>query len=301
MKNPGQPVNPPSWYRPRSASPIEKYFSDELGELANTIEQEHWFGDKEKHSRYRVDFLLKDARLIIELDGHEYHSSKAQLEKDAIRQRYLTRSGYSVIRFTGREIYRDAKACMEEVCTIYRERMQREPAKYRIMYIDYTFLKYEMLSAHRFFSELYPARNFIIPNLEDVILSGIEWLHERSFITVQVFHSDQDANEIKNIDGITREFEKGEVRITCQSDPLYVFSLCEHLEAYTHLYDDFLIMADDRAYIPPLIKIFSNCNGKLLRRGNHESSFIGTDLVRVNWQNIYYPIGHAYGLELTEM
>ncbi|MGB3512463.1 MAG: DUF559 domain-containing protein, partial [Microcoleaceae cyanobacterium] len=62
--------------------------------MADAIEQEHWFGDKTKHSRYRVDFLLKDARLIIELDGNAYHSTSEQLEKDAIRQRYLSRAGY---------------------------------------------------------------------------------------------------------------------------------------------------------------------------------------------------------------
>jgi hypothetical protein len=53
-------------------SPIEKQFEAYLGELADAIENEHGFGDKEKHGR-----------LIIELDGHEYHSSKEQLKKDA--------------------------------------------------------------------------------------------------------------------------------------------------------------------------------------------------------------------------
>ena len=133
MKHPGQPETPPGWYRSRPPSPIEKDFSDELGELADAIEKEHWFGDENKHSRYRVDFILKDARLIVELDGHAYHSTPEQLEKDAIRQRYLTRAGYTVIRFTGREIKGDAIACVEEVRIIYNERMQREPAKYRVI------------------------------------------------------------------------------------------------------------------------------------------------------------------------
>ncbi|MEZ9418056.1 endonuclease domain-containing protein, partial [Vibrio sp. 10N.286.49.E1] len=95
MKYPGQPKTPPSWYKGRGQSYIEKEFSKELGDLANAIEAEHWFGDKEKHGRFRVDFILKDARLIIELDGHEYHSTKEQLEKDALRQRYLSRAGYT--------------------------------------------------------------------------------------------------------------------------------------------------------------------------------------------------------------
>ncbi|MEM5546403.1 hypothetical protein [Pseudoalteromonas fuliginea] len=70
MMFPGQPKTPPSWYKDRGQSYIEKEFSKELGDLADTIESEHWFGDKENHGRFRVDFILKDARLIIELDGH---------------------------------------------------------------------------------------------------------------------------------------------------------------------------------------------------------------------------------------
>ncbi|MGD1807117.1 hypothetical protein ACP6PL_17010 [Dapis sp. BLCC M126] len=42
-------------------------------------------------------------------------------------------------------------------------------------------------------------------------------------------------------------------------------------------------------------------NGKLLRRGNHETRFIGTELVNFRWQNIYYPIGYAFKLSLDEM
>lgn len=301
MKHPGQPVSPPSWYRPRPASPIEEDFSKELGELADTIENEHWFGDKEKHSRYRVDFILKDARMIIELDGHAYHSSPEQLEKDAIRQRYLTRAGYSVIRFTGREIKRNAAKCVEEVCIIYRERIQREPVKYRVMYVDYGFLNAEISSALSFLTELHPNRVFELPELESFILSGIEWLHERSFVTVFVFHDDQACDEVAGLNGLERQFEKGEVRINTQCEPLYSEALCEHLLSYSHLYDDFLIMADDCAYITSLLNIFPEGNGKLLRRGNHETAYLGTDLVMVRWQNIYYPIGHALGLELHEM
>lgn len=76
MKYPGKPETPPGWYRDRGQSFIEEQFSNALGDMAELIEKENWFGDSEKHSRYRVDFILKDARLIIELDGHEYHSTK---------------------------------------------------------------------------------------------------------------------------------------------------------------------------------------------------------------------------------
>lgn len=173
MKYPGKPEAPPSWYRDRGQSFIEKQFSNALDEMAELIEKEHWFGDPEKHSRYRVDFILKDARLIIELDGHEYHSTKEQLEKDAVRQRYLTRAGYTVIKFTGGEINRSPSGCVAEVRKIYKERMQRAPSKYRVMYIDYQFLVRQMSKALQFYSDLHPSKSLKFPSLELFIIHAI--------------------------------------------------------------------------------------------------------------------------------
>lgn len=301
MKYPGQPKSPPNWYRQRENSYIENEFSKNLGDLADAIEQEHWFGDKTKHSRYRVDFLLKDARLIIELDGYAYHSTPEQLEKDAIRQRYLSRAGYTVIRFTGREVNRNPSACIEEVRTIYKERLQREPAKYRVMYLDYHFLLQQISSALRFWRELYTARKFNRPPVEEFIFSAIEWLHEKSFITVFLFHEPDSIEAVNYLDGMTKEFKKGEVRINTISEEWYSWELGEHLKSYAHLYDEFLVVADDPLYIGPLLQVLPFNNGKLLRRGNHETTFIGTELVNFRWQNIYYPIGYGFGLSLYEM
>jgi len=316
MKYAGQPKDAPSWYRNRGQSHIEAKFSKELDDLANTIEREQWFGDKEKHSRYRVDFILRDARLIIELDGYAYHSTPEQLEKDAIRQRYLTRAGYIVIRFTGREINRSPKACVDEVRTIYKERMQREPVKYRVMYVDYRFIYQETFKALKFFREIHPNRKLKAPPLEKVIESAIEWLHERSFITVFIFHPPEDGHEIEYLDATTHEYEKGEIKINTVSEELYSFELGEHMVNYAHLFDEFLVLADDHVYVDPLLTVLPNKmmveklgehkisyigNGKLLRRGNHETTYLGTNLVKVKWQNIWYVLGASMGLSLYEM
>ena len=42
-------------------------------------------------------------------------------------------------------------------------------------------------------------------------------------------------------------------------------------------------------------------NGKLLRRGNDETSFVGSDLVMVRWQDIWYALGTSMGLQLFEL
>lgn len=80
---------------------------------------------------FRVDFLImakstsgsldgpdkiRFVRLIIECDGHEFHErTKEQAERDRSRDRALTAKGFTVLRFTGREINRDALACAREV------------------------------------------------------------------------------------------------------------------------------------------------------------------------------------------
>ncbi|BCB42055.1 endonuclease domain-containing protein [Vibrio parahaemolyticus] len=316
MKYPGQPADAPSWYRDRGQSHIEAEFSKELNELADLIESEQWFGDKAKHARYRVDFILRDARLIIELDGHAYHSSPEQLEKDAIRQRYLTRSGYTVIRFTGREINRDAKGCVDEVRTIYRERMQREPVKYRAMYIDYRFFYQERMKAINFFRKINPEKTLTLPSIDQVIPHAIEWLYEKSFITAFIFHLPEDGYEIEHLNGLTLDYEKGEVRINTISEEWYSLELGEHMLRFAHLFDEFLVIADDPVYVSPLLSVLPNemsvdklgdiefsyiGNGKLLRRGNNETSYIGSDLVRVKWQNVWYVLGAAMGLSIYEM
>lgn len=63
--------------------------------------------------RYRADFVLD--RLIVECDGHDFHSSREQRTRDAGRDRFLMAAGYQVIRFTGTEIHRDAVKCANEV------------------------------------------------------------------------------------------------------------------------------------------------------------------------------------------
>lgn len=316
MRHPGQPKSPPAWHRDRGPSYIEKQFSAELGDLADLIESEHWFGDAEKHGRYRVDFILKDARLIIELDGHAYHSTKEQLERDAIRQRYLTRAGYSVIRFTGREINRDPAACVREVRETYKERMQRAPAKYRVLYIDYQFLIRQMSQAKRFYQDLYPDKNLQLPSLDLFITHAVGWLHEKSFITAFVFLPLEEEHYIKALDGKTTEYDKGEVRINIVTDDLYSSELGVHMESYAHLFDEFFLVADDPIYVLPLRSVLPAklsdsvlgdqkfeflSGGKLLRKGNDETAFVGTELAKVRWQNVWYPIGTAMGLHPYEL
>ena len=305
MTVPGRPTTPPSWYRRGVPSPIEDSFSAELDGFASAIEHEHWFGDKEKHHRYRVDFLLEDARLIVELDGWTNHKTPEQIQADARRQRYLTRCGYTVIRFTGREIRQDASDCVNQLRTIYRERMQRVPARRRVLYVDYQFLHRRIRTCLASAQCRFPDRSFEPPPIEQVILRAVEWLHARSFISVFIFHERDDSGTMLELNGQVRDFQKGEVRFNLEPvcEPEFLaFALMEHIQDTAHLFDDVFAIIDDPLYVnPEILAIFERARGRLLRKGNSETSFRGTEWVKIGWQNVDYVIEGAMGLQVHEM
>ena len=88
------------------------------------------------------------------------------------------------------------------------------------------------------------------------------------------------------------------------------------MESYAHLFDEFFLVADDPIYVSPLRSVLHSklsdqvlggqnfeflAGGKLLRKGNHETAFVGTDLAKVRWQDVWYPIGTAMGLNPYEL
>lgn len=82
-----------------------------------TIERQYPIGD------YRADFLVRFSdgdkvlsEVVVECDGHDYHErTKEQAERDKKRDRAMVAAGYTVFRFTGRELHRDPHKCAEEV------------------------------------------------------------------------------------------------------------------------------------------------------------------------------------------
>jgi very-short-patch-repair endonuclease len=69
--------------------------------------------------KHRIDFGLTriDApvRLAIELDGHAFHgSSPDQFARDKARERALTGLGWTFLRFSGQEVWRDPRKCAAE-------------------------------------------------------------------------------------------------------------------------------------------------------------------------------------------
>lgn len=70
--------------------------------------------------QWRVDFWVEfrevDRAIVIECDGHDWHErTPEQAARDKGRDRYFAERGIPVMRFTGREIWRDPLACADQV------------------------------------------------------------------------------------------------------------------------------------------------------------------------------------------
>lgn len=52
---------------------------------------------------FEVDLCWRAARLVVEADGHAFHGSTAQIERDRRREAVLAARGFAVLRFTWRQ------------------------------------------------------------------------------------------------------------------------------------------------------------------------------------------------------
>jgi very-short-patch-repair endonuclease len=65
--------------------------------------------------QYNVDFLWNEARVVVEVDGYAFHSSRTSFERDRSRDADLHARGYVVIRVTWRQIVDEPEAVVARV------------------------------------------------------------------------------------------------------------------------------------------------------------------------------------------
>lgn len=78
--------------------------------------------------RFRVDFAFlgdrferdsdrsSPVRVAVELDGHDFHErTKEQASRDKRRDRILAAGGWTMLRFTGSDVYQDPAAVLAEI------------------------------------------------------------------------------------------------------------------------------------------------------------------------------------------
>lgn len=64
---------------------------------------------------YEVDFLFRDAWLVIEVDGYAFHSDADAFERDRVKQNALSLAGYQVLRFTWIDLDSYPERVLDEV------------------------------------------------------------------------------------------------------------------------------------------------------------------------------------------
>ena len=70
-----------------------------------------------KVGSYTADFLWREQRVIVELDGYDYHRGRAAFERDHARDAEHHGMGYLVIRITGRQLAREPEAILVRIAT----------------------------------------------------------------------------------------------------------------------------------------------------------------------------------------
>ncbi|WP_339797863.1 DUF559 domain-containing protein [Paenibacillus sp. FSL R5-0744] len=72
-----------------------------------------------KATNVRFDFMLvnwyKQKKLLIELDGHDYHKTVEQRSKDAVKRAIATSQGFQLNVFTGTQVTRNVSACFDTI------------------------------------------------------------------------------------------------------------------------------------------------------------------------------------------
>lgn len=94
------------------------------GEWVSFLSSQHPIG------KYKADFIVWchsgqfTKGIVIECDGHDFHEkTKEQAQHDKSRDRFFVSKGFTVLRFTGSEIFRDTSGCIEEIEQIVQTKM----------------------------------------------------------------------------------------------------------------------------------------------------------------------------------
>lgn len=104
------------WASTKCESPIEKRFLDAAISRGMILRPQWWVYTTD--GNFRLDFAVVSDKIAIEIDGHEFHSSREQRTHDAQRERILQALGWKVIRFTGSEIHANAGKCIDDLINI---------------------------------------------------------------------------------------------------------------------------------------------------------------------------------------
>ena len=70
------------------------------------------FRRQQPFGKYIVDFIAFSKKLVIEIDGGQHALEK---EKDLIRERYIQKAGFKVLRFWNNEVLKNIEGVLEVI------------------------------------------------------------------------------------------------------------------------------------------------------------------------------------------
>ena len=73
-------------------------------------------------ARYRADLAYERERVVVELDGHAFHSTRAQRERDMRRDAALASIGWLTLRFSHERLHRDVDGCRRDTLAVLAAR-----------------------------------------------------------------------------------------------------------------------------------------------------------------------------------
>ena len=76
---------------------------------------------------FEVDCLWPESRVVVELDGHAFHSTRAAFERDRERDRLLQAAGWRVVRITWRQLRDEAAAVARDLSRLLRQTVALDP------------------------------------------------------------------------------------------------------------------------------------------------------------------------------
>lgn len=85
----------------------------------------HTFNRQRQVMNYVADFMCKELRLIIEVDGIT-HTEESVIANDIIRQRALEQAGFKVIRFKDEEVLRNIGQVQDQIDKSIEELMSHQ-------------------------------------------------------------------------------------------------------------------------------------------------------------------------------
>lgn len=87
--------------------------SVQRGEIRHNIQTQ--FDVNAMGHHYSIDFAMPDIKLGIEVDGALFHSTEEQIHTDRQRDQKLSQLGWTILRFTDKDIENRTRECIEEV------------------------------------------------------------------------------------------------------------------------------------------------------------------------------------------